>query len=796
MDSSAVSSVFSLSLDNEDVVVDQQSLTFDDDEESGQSRQGEEEQVAIATVETRQVARLRAMLVLVLAAVAGFVCFAVYRIGRTSEQKGFENYAREACEKVTSSFEASSARRVTAIESLAKSISSNAAAQGLTWPNVTVPDFEERMSLTLDLAQVMSITLLPLVTGEDLDGWTEFSVANQGWFQEGLDYQEETLGTNYAQWQDDIELMEAAMGASPNKTIPEGIFQLGSNSSATAEDGPFLPWWMFAPIFPIHNLVNYDTLTNPSRQYQLKAVLESKEALVSEAWDYSDDENPATFGKKMVLNMFLRQWEEGGKRYQDGPVSDLYYPVFDDSKDQPKVAAILTAYVYWQIYFENVLPPDTEPVLAVLENICGNQDNHDHDSHHGDHEHERHLRVGNSHDHEQQFSYLITGETATYLGPGDLHDQKYDYLGESTGLGAFLAGSTTKEEDLLEGQCVYRVRCFPTQDMHDALSTKEPIAFMLIVLGTFVCTSLVFVMYDYYVEHRQKVVLNKAIKSTEVVNTMFPEKVRDRLFEDSSASPKPSRRRRLSPKQEGTSSTDNNGSMEDIEPGHGGRTKDAMVADLYEDCTVFFADLAGFTKWSSGREPCDIFLLLETLYNGFDRIAKRNHVFKVETIGDCYLAITGVPTPQKNHAVIMTKFAIACMEKMDYLIRTKLVQQLGEATQELKLRVGIHSGSVTAGVLRGDRARFQLFGDTVNVASRMESLSLPGKIQVSAQTARLLVAAMKGDWLTERIGGIEAKGKGTLESYWVTRSQGSSTRASLAASVSTDGYSAESVVSE
>lgn len=171
-------------------------------------------------------------------------------------------------------------------------------------------------------------------------------------------------------------------------------------------------------------------------------------------------------------------------------------------------------------------------------------------------------------------------------------------------------------------------------------------------------------------------------------------------------------------------------------------------------------------------------------------------MFKVETIGDCYLAITGVPTPQKNHAVIMTKFAIACMEKMDYLIRTKLVQQLGEDTQELKLRVGIHSGSVTAGVLRGDRARFQLFGDTVNVASRMESLSLPGKIQVSAQTARLLVAAMKGDWLTERIGGIEAKGKGTLESYWVTRSQGSSTRASLAASVSTDGYSAESVVSK
>lgn len=107
-----------------------------------------------------------------------------------------------------------------------------------------------------------------------------------------------------------------------------------------------------------------------------------------------------------------------------------------------------------------------------------------------------------------------------------------------------------------------------------------------------------------------------------------------------------------------------------------------------------------------------MFQLLEDLYGAFDRIARHRKVFKVETIGDCYLAITGVPRPQKDHAVLMVMFASDCIEKMDQLVHSHLSESLGQETAQLKLRIGIHSGSVTAGVLRGERARFQLFGDT------------------------------------------------------------------------------------
>jgi class 3 adenylate cyclase len=117
-------------------------------------------------------------------------------------------------------------------------------------------------------------------------------------------------------------------------------------------------------------------------------------------------------------------------------------------------------------------------------------------------------------------------------------------------------------------------------------------------------------------------------------------------------------------------------------------------------------------------------VLLETLYAAFDAIAARRNVFKIETIGDCYVAVTGLPKPQKTHAVIMARFAADCLEEMNVVTR-ELEATLGPDTGDLKLRIGLHSGPVTAGVLRGQKARFQLFGDTGKMES---SLSVVGSM--------------------------------------------------------------------
>jgi class 3 adenylate cyclase len=202
---------------------------------------------------------------------------------------------------------------------------------------------------------------------------------------------------------------------------------------------------------------------------------------------------------------------------------------------------------------------------------------------------------------------------------------------------------------------------------------------------------------------------------------------------------------------------------------------------LPQECTVLFADISGFTAWSSTREPSQVFTLLETIYHEFDTIAKRRRVFKVETVGDCYVAVAGLPEARKDHAVVMSRFARDCIIRMSHLTR-KLEVQLGPDTTELAMRVGLHSGPVTAGVLRGERARFQLFGDTVNTASRMESTGRRDSIQISQVTANILVAAGKQHWITAREDKVVAKGKGELQTYWldvkVTRTKVSAAGAS------------------
>lgn len=190
------------------------------------------------------------------------------------------------------------------------------------------------------------------------------------------------------------------------------------------------------------------------------------------------------------------------------------------------------------------------------------------------------------------------------------------------------------------------------------------------------------------------------------------------------------------------------------------------IADLFPHTTVMFADIAGFTAWSSEREPSQVFQLLETLYRKFDKLAHRLGAFKVETIGDCYVAVAGLPEPKKDHALIMSRFAWEIKYTMHETCK-KLESSLGPGTADLCLRIGLHSGPVTAGVLRGEKSRFQLFGDTVNTASRIESNSLSNRIQVSQSTADALIVLGKQHWLTARETKIKAKGKGYLQTYWL-----------------------------
>lgn len=263
-------------------------------------------------------------------------------------------------------------------------------------------------------------------------------------------------------------------------------------------------------------------------------------------------------------------------------------------------------------------------------------------------------------------------------------------------------------------------------------------------------------------------------RSNAIVNTLFPAQIRARMMEDEKS--------RLKNFMLKSTCKDTDLSESDMSLSTDRPSSSKPIAELFTDTTIMFADIAGFTRyvllahtfhsqcsdtnrsftsWSSEREPCQVFQLLETLYQAFDDIAQKYGVFKVETVGDCYVAVCGLPEAREDHSVAMAQAATRCVYRMGILTK-RLEIALGPDTGDLSLRVGLHSGPVTAGVLRGDRARFQLFGDTMNMASRMESTGLPGKIQVSDCTAELLRSLGKASWLTPREGTVYAKGKGEV----------------------------------
>jgi len=207
---------------------------------------------------------------------------------------------------------------------------------------------------------------------------------------------------------------------------------------------------------------------------------------------------------------------------------------------------------------------------------------------------------------------------------------------------------------------MYKLTAYSSAKYEDASISSLPLVVSLLIGLVFLTVMLFFYIYDRFVKRRNDLVIDAAARSNAVLLELFPKNVRDRMLKEKENERK-------------ISGFVNKGKLREDQPN----------ADLFTDTTIMFADISGFTSWSSEREPVQVFILLETLYN-----------------------------------------------------------------------------ATTAGVLRGDRARFQLFGDTMNTASRMESMGVPGRIQVSESTAQLLMDAGKSKWLRKREENVFARGKG------------------------------------
>jgi adenylate cyclase len=185
----------------------------------------------------------------------------------------------------------------------------------------------------------------------------------------------------------------------------------------------------------------------------------------------------------------------------------------------------------------------------------------------------------------------------------------------------------------------------------------------------------------------------------------------------------------------------------------------AIIADYFEDVTVLFADIVNFTPLSARLRPQRVVEILDAVFTVFDGIADRHALEKIKTIGDCYMMVGGLPEKMSRHTDAVARAALD--------IHRALASVSQDQGISLSVRIGMHTGPVVAGVIGRQKFIYDLWGDTVNTASRMESHGVAARIQCTKE----VVDVLDDRYIFEPRGKIEVKGKGLMHAYFLVGSR-------------------------
>ena len=284
-------------------------------------------------------------------------------------------------------------------------------------------------------------------------------------------------------------------------------------------------------------------------------------------------------------------------------------------EESPTLAGIAIGVTPFGNLLDRLLPEGADGVIGVFKDNCGNV-----------------------------MSFELSSGKALFLGYVDAHEEEMEEYERSE-------INIEMYEEITEGLCAHDLYIYPTKKLRARYDSNDTGIFISIIAIAGALVTL-FVIYDYLVTKRQNTTMQTAMRNRAIVKSLFPENIVRRLVADDSS---------IQGKK--TSSSKQKSRLESFLGGAKGKHSDEVsppagekpLAELFPEATIMFGDLVGFTAWSSQREPHQVFRLLETIYSSFDKIAVKRGVFKVETIGDCYVAVCGVPNPRKDHAVNMSR---------------------------------------------------------------------------------------------------------------------------------------------
>ena len=474
---------------------------------------GDADTKLLAKKETRDVLRLRILVLLALLLATLAVSLTVYFITKRAQEEEFNSGFQGNAQKLMDSFNQIVELKIGAITSLAISFTSYARSQNATWPFVTMNDFQQRAASARALSDCLFLELLPLITDETRADWEEYALIEKGWLDEGRDYQEkldigisrrQLVGNGSYTGNNVLDFVAGKHNGTSN--IANQIFLFDADFVPVVDPGPgpYFPIWESSPILTEpRDLVNYNLLYYPDYAPYINHTYYTEQISIG-----GIDTAPRGGVTHPLLTTsffaFITSFTAGELvDYLGDPMSSVYIPVFDSFDDQKKLVGVIVAVINWATYFQDILPPNTKTMTVVLENTC-----------------------------QGPFTYQVQGEQVEYMGQGDLHDPKFSDYVLSTSLNdtVHLKSSAGLAYKLNVDQCVYNLLVYPSSDMYTYYNTNMPLLITFAVVIIFVFTAIMFLVYDRLVERRQQIVLKTAVKSSQIVSSLFPQQIRDRLF--------------------------------------------------------------------------------------------------------------------------------------------------------------------------------------------------------------------------------------------------------------------------
>jgi hypothetical protein len=464
-------------------------------------KRAEEEDTTIAKEETRNVLRLKFLVILVLIASTVGVAVGVYKYVSNAEQETFEASFEDDSDKVLEAMGSVLDHTLGSVDAFLVSLASYARVSNSTWPMVTLPDYAVRLAKLRSLSQAVLVSQYHFVTGEQRETWENYTVANDGWVQEGIDVQK-TDDTFHGKIVTDYWTRGDVHDSGEPYHAP----------------GPYLPKWQQSPVIPIYAPYNWDAMTFPSLQKSLDIVQGDRQIAISDLSNIPNPNDPESERQSLGNNHFIKDYV-GEDEDETEPFSDIYFPMLDYAADFVTIpndgsenlgnfVGVFAMTFYWRDLIKDILPPQSNGMVVVFENACG-----------------------------QTFTYQVNGPEAVYLGRGDLHESEYDAL-EKVSLLTELDAFSIRDRSytglsLSEKGCQYVLHVYPSKYMEENFTSNDPLIFTVTAVAIFAFTSLVFVVYDSMGESRREVSSWQHILSMQLITHLLTRLFCSNFLDDS-----------------------------------------------------------------------------------------------------------------------------------------------------------------------------------------------------------------------------------------------------------------------